>query len=461
MISLDRQTHGTRDSHGCQLFRGELLLSDLEISSINSELVRQGVSFKFELVKTPPCSPQPSPAMLQRTSSKRPLPSVPSSLPSTRLPQKRARLDIPQNSKPVALEGWRSTLLAVCDKLLADDDMAVEREGIAYWFAKDEPPEVIDGVSSYPIGIESIRTKINDGTFTSHFQFQQDLSALTDFVFQTFSLQSTPFMVATKLRRKASELMAVAVRSIRNEEYYTIPMPTPGIVDDSDDDISTPSTPKKLSKPVPVPVKKKTAELPPTEQQLLLQRIAALEKSIEVMGKNPAVYGEGGFRAMTPEEISKLEQDISKLSDKDLKKLIDEKLKGQPGLSYDGVGADRTAVIELNKMPAKLQRNLRRFVTMKLNEMKNQPSMEKLKKLAKQDNLARQNEEMVEKILAERKKLREKQRPEQQPQTEDEEDKMDKLELARLRDLKERDDDARRILELIAMDGDGDDDSLD
>ena len=436
------------------------MLSDLEISAVNEELARRGMSFKFEMVRTPPCSPQPSPAMLQRASAKRALPSEPSALPPTRLPQKRARLDIPQNSRPVALEGWRATLWSVCEKLLADDDMVVERENIAYWFSKDAPPEVIDGVSSYPIGIESIRAKIKDGTFTSHFQFQQDLSALTDFVFQKYSLQSTPFMVATKLRRKASELMTVAVRNIRNEEYYTIPMPQPGIIEESDDDISTPSTPKKVSKPVPQPVKKKT-ELPPTEQQLLLQRIAALEKSIEVMGKNPAVYGEGGFRAMTPEEISKLEQDISKLSDKDLKKLIDEKLKGQPGLSYDGVGADRTAVIELNKMPAKLQRNLRRFVTMKLNEMKNQPSMEKLKKLAKQDNLARQNEEMVEKILAERKKLREKQRPEQ-PQTEDEDDnKMDKFELARLRDLKERDDDARRILELIAMDGDGDDDSLD
>jgi hypothetical protein len=158
-----------------------------------------------------------------------------------------------------------------------------------------------------------------------------------------------------------------------------------------------------------------------------------------------------------------------------LNTLIEEKLKGHPGLRYDGVGTERTTVIELEKVPPRIQRTLRRLVTMKLNEMKGQASIEKLRKIAKQDQKARVTEEEVEKLLAERKKLREKQQQQQQRQMQqqqsgddnssdqygDEEDSrnIDKYELARLRELKERDDQARRMLELIAMDGG--DDSLD
>jgi len=86
------------------------------------------------------------------------------------------------------------------------------------------------------MGLLTMKQKITDGTYSSHFEFQQDLSTLTDFLFRSFGLYSTPFLVATKLRKLATELMVVAVKSIRNEEYFTIPFPIPSVEEPSDDE---------------------------------------------------------------------------------------------------------------------------------------------------------------------------------------------------------------------------------
>ena len=480
MLALDTATHGTADAHGCPLFRGELLLSDSELVTINQLLSERGTSLRVEVVRTPPLSPQLAQGSGKTkrpnssSASQLPRPSL-TSIPSTRMPsQKRLRVEEltpKQVVKQHQLCGWRAVVLDVCQKLQSSEQGSEnDRETIGYWFGRDVPPEVVDGVREYPVGLETIKARILDGTYSSHFKFQQDLSTLTDFVFRSFGLYSTPFLVATKLRRLANELMVTAVRMIRNEEYFTIPMPTAPAESPSDDEappLSTPSSPK-ITKTLPIQRKKSAAE-PTAESKALLERLAALEKQVERVNKN-TIYGEGGVKAMSEDELRRLENDLTQLSDRDLQKIIDEKLKGQPGLSYDGVGEERTAVIELAKMQPKLQRNLRRIVTMKLNESKGHISIEKIRKIQKDDKKAKVNEEAVEKLLEERKKIRDRQIQRQQIQQQrmsadasssggEGDGNLDRFELARLKDLEERDIKARRVLELMALDGD--DDSLD
>jgi hypothetical protein len=237
-------------------------------------------------------------------------------------------------------------------------------------------------------------------------------------------------------------LMQAAVLNIKNEEYFSIPE----IQLPPEEESPRPSI---VSRPLPPPKPPVKANKEQSEQTILLERIAALEREVERVSRG------GVEKPMTTDEIAKLEADIAQLPNTDIKKLVDEKLKGQPGLSYDGVGEERTAVIEIPKMPAKLQRNLRRFVSMRLNELRGQPSTEKLRRIAKQDTKAKQTEQMVERMLAERRAREEAAK--RTREVEQETDRIDREELARLRELRERDENARRIMELMAMDAQSDD----
>ena len=259
--------------------------------------------------------------------------------------------------------------------------------------------------------------------------------------------------MAIKLRKEAAALMQQAVVNIRNEEYFNIPdiqLPP----EEESPRSSVIQRPHAVPPPAPKAPSKSAHKSDSSEQSLLLERIAALEREVERVSRS------GVEKPMTVDEIAKLEADIAQLPNADIKKLVDEKLKGQPGLSYDGVGEERSAVIEIPRMPAKLQRNLRRFVTMRLNELRGQPTTEKLRRIAKQDTKAKQTEQMVQRMLAERKSREEavKRAREEAQET----DRIDREELARLRELRERDENAKRIIELMALDAHSDEeDGLD
>ena len=426
------------------LYRGELLLTAGELASLNLE----GYKFELSIPPATPVAPAPStpPTKKAKLDSAGKFAGKSSKVAAPPVAPVTSLLTQPQSGKPVS--GWRLELLKVCDALLSDPQA---RDSVSYWFGSATPPETVDGVTSFPFCLSGIRARLIDGRYDSHFAFQADLSNLTEFVFSRYGLYSTPFQVAIKLRREATALMQQAVKKIKNEEYYAIPE-MPALPTDEPESPKSSVAPKSTASVKPAVQKKKSEE--PSEQSLLLDRIAALEREIERVSR-------GGERPMSPDEIAKLESDIAQLPNADIKKLVDEKLKGQPGLSYDGVGEERTAVIEIPKMPPRLQRNLRRFVTMRLNELRGQPSVEKLKRIAKQDTKAKQTEQLVEKMLADR-RVREE-NAKRQREEDQESGRIDRDELARLRELRERDENARRILELMALDAhsEDDDDGLD
>ena len=464
---LSTEVHGRLDGFGAPLYRGELNLSLDELALVNARIMGSGFRFE-EVVEGPVFGPK---SVKPESAGK--VVSTPTTAPRL-LPQKRAKIELPVISttprlpailkpspNPPQMIGWRVIISSLIDSLLAE----VSRDGIGYWFKNTTPPEIVDGVQKLPTSLIEIKKKVADGTFTSHFDFQEDLSTLTEFVFSHYSIYSTPFSVAAKLRRASLEALQSAVSEIPNSEYYDIPMPASD--NEEEDDFPTPRSSvtgavSRLSnvtaKPLkPIASKKSSLATPPEQQNALMERIAALEEEV-------ARARAGGFeKPMNPEEISKLEKDIGALTAANIQKLVGEKLRGQPGLSFQGVGADRETVIEISRMPAKLQRNVRRFVTQKLNEQKGAPSMEKLRRLAKDDSKARENEVLVEKMLADKKRKREEQGLLKRTRSESSSsaDSIDREELARLRELKQRDDEARRMFELMALDGGDDANDLD
>ena len=307
---------------------------------------------------------------------------------------------------------------------------------IAYWLWPSSLPEA---VPSFPVqpGFGLHHLLVNLANCTSHFQVQGDISAFLDSVLRHAPPSHALYAVAWKCRRLVTELFRSLVAKIPNDAYFEIPLPH----DDEQDHDDLPTTKATAAAPA-APVKAATTPSAPAPNGgALLARLSALEAQIAGLHRSSGGGGGGGpSKRLSVAELARLETDIGNLPDAVLERMVSEKLRNTTGLRWEGVGADRVAVVEVGNLDPKNQRALRKWVTQQLAKLK-PPSTGGAGAGGASEEVARQHEARVERLLEARRAAKQE----------------DSAELARLRELERQAEEAKRYIDMMAMDNEDDD----
>jgi hypothetical protein len=264
-----------------------------------------------------------------------------------------------------------------------------------------------------PMSLTIIKDRVDSESYEDHFQFMDDLITTC-----TYWIQGPPqpnpmlpqYMAALKLLRNGTDiLMSSLIGKISNDDYYTGPDVDEAIKEEIRYENETiksrtsPSFARKVKRPSEgvTASKQKTSsgqtveQLKSIEQQvtMLTQHVLGLHKATPRQSTTSA--GTDG-RPLTQDEIRKLESDLMTLSPEDIDHIVSNILKDEPSVRID----DESYELDVAALPPVKQRNLRRFVTRKLNMRDPAHGTHKLKQLLKDDDLARASEEMAERLLA-------------------------------------------------------------
>ena len=271
-----------------------------------------------------------------------------------------------------------------------------------------------DSFPSPPISLTTVKDRILSLKYLDHFQFMDDLIAVS-----MHWLQGPPppnpilpqYMAALKLLRRGTELLMSHVGHIGNEDYYTGPDVAAAIKEEVKRESSTtattthsPSYARKVRRTDSTAsaggqrraASSGSSELKSIEEQvtMLTQHVLGLQKA-----KGPPQQRQSApadSRPLSTDEIAKLESDLMRLTPDDIDHIVTSLLKDEPSVRVD----DESYELDVGALPPAKQRNLRRFVTRRLNTTDPSHEAAKLKQILKADELAKASEEMAERLLA-------------------------------------------------------------
>ena len=268
---------------------------------------------------------------------------------------------------------------------------------------------------SPPVTLATIRDRVEAESYADHFQFMDDLVAISSYWLQG-PPQPNPmypqYMAALKLARNGTDLMMNSTLKISNDDYYS----GPNIEETIKEDIRlekqvitattvSPSYARKVRRTdsTSTNVRKEAAtssELRNIEEQvtMLTQHVLGLHKASSGIAPAAGVRqsASADSRPLSQEEVGKLESDLMKLTPDDIDYIVTNLLKDEPSVRVD----DESYELDVSALPASKQRNLRRYVTKKLNMKDPGFGAQKLKQMLKDDELAKASEEMAERLLA-------------------------------------------------------------
>ena len=275
-----------------------------------------------------------------------------------------------------------------------------------------------------------IRDRVMTLAYEDHFQFMDDIVLMC-----TFWIQGPPqpnptlphFLASLKLLRNGTDIMmASLIGEIDNDDYYTGPNVEEAIrnetrreeaelkAGDSQKTASTTSSPsfaRKVKKSGSVGGKTQRvsgsgpgadSQLRTIEQQvsMLTQQVLGLQKSSGPRATpRTSASGAGASadsRPLSAEDIRKLESDLMTLEPEDIDHIVTSILKDEPSVRIE----DDSYELDVSALPPVKQRNLRRYVTRKLNMRDPSYGAQKLKQLLRDDELAMESEQIAERLLA-------------------------------------------------------------
>jgi hypothetical protein len=419
MLVLHSSQHGMCDQHENILYRGELLLSENELLTLNSFLESSEFSFTYSRVSK-------SLDVGKRRSVNTP--------PVSAIPQvhvyvpKRRRTDS-INAK--SLRGWRMLCYQMIDSILMEPD-------VGHWLSQTKLPENVAGFESnhLPSSLSEIRDALHDfASLHSHLDFSSLVTNFISSVLAVAPLNHPLYAVSWKLRRLFTEKMRRVSHLIENRELYTKELPVVQALVDELDEGTDSETQETTSASLGSQVFRQGSATKQDQNTVaLLARLSALESKVtKLTGKKPVLSQSlTSSIPLSSDEIAQVEEMIGSLSDTQLEKLIEEKLQNTKAIRYekDPDTGDDTAVIDIGVLPAKEQRLVRKWVVGKLGQ-----SQKKVREQGKMDK-AKELEDHVEKMLEKRKR------------NEDTE----KEEAVRLKSLQRRDDEMRKYLGMIDED---------
>jgi hypothetical protein len=443
-FSLDSIANST-DGH-VRFYRGELFLDESEFESVRELLSGSGFSSsKVTLteVKTPPLIPALYTPILPPTSSFAPLPprstrgSLPgvseSSIsravrekPSGEMKRERSNSIVGPAHARSGGKGGKTGLIIPEPEVplprVKSDRVKIQsliRE--AYISISADPDyrcldeEYVPAGYSPPLTLTTVRTRVETESYDDHFQFMNDLVVLS-----IYWLQGPPapnpllpqYLASMKLSRNGTDMMMNMVGELSNDDYYEGPdvEETIRIEAKRDERIlksssgrqsTTPSFARKVrrSNSTTSAGKRNSDGIQQLQDHLnkLTEHVLELHKTQKSGRSTTPSPGEpAGHRALSADEIRRLEADLMKLSSDDIDYIIGHVLKDEPSVRVD----DDEYELDVGALPPAKQRNLRRFVTRRLNSKDPSHGAQKLKQILRDDDRARASEQIAEQLLA-------------------------------------------------------------
>ena len=297
------------------------------------------------------------------------------------------------------------------------------------------------------VSLTTIRQRVESEVYGDHFQFGDDLVSLCMFWLQGPS-QPNPmlpqYMAALKLIRKSTDVLLAKGVKILNADYYAGPELESADAREDEPVRASPKSPtfaRKVRRTEPSgPPRKSASELRSIEQQvtMLTQHVLSLQASSRPGRSAPlARQPSTGDRPLTTDEITRLESDLMKLSPDDIDHVVSNILKDEPSVRVD----EESYELDVAALPVGKQKNLRRFVTRRLNAKDPIHGANRLKQMLRDDDLARASEEMAERLLT---GVREEEDDEPMEEVREEKSEREKL----------KDEEARRLWQLAHGDDD-------
>jgi len=269
-----------------------------------------------------------------------------------------------------------------------------------------------------PMSLTLVKERVDSDSYEDHFQFMDDLVTISNYWLQG-PPQPNPmlpqYMAALKLIRNGTDIMMSSlIGKVANDDYYSGPNVEAAIREEirfeqetAKSKTSSPSFARKVKKPntdssISATTGRsssgKNEQLKNIEQQvtMLTQHVLGLHKTTPRASAGGSATVAENSRPLGPDEIQKLETDLLTLSPEDIDHIITTLLKDEPSVRVD----DESYELDVGALPPVKQRNLRRFVTRKLNIRDPAHGAQKLKQMLRDDDLARASEEMAERLLA-------------------------------------------------------------
>lgn len=268
-----------------------------------------------------------------------------------------------------------------------------------------------------PVTMTSIRNRIEAESYDDHFQFMGDLVVMSSYWLQGPPLPNPllpQYMAALKLSRNGTDVLMNSVGEISNEDYYEGP-DVDAIIKIETKRESAVEQRQSVRPPAASPsyarkvrrtesssgggALSKTSELKQIHDQvnLLTEHVLGMQKNVKSSRASESAHtSETNARALNAEEIRKLETDLMKLSPEDIDHIVSNILKDEPSVRVD----DESYELDVAALPPTKQRNLRRFVSRKLNNKDPAFGAHKLKQLLRDDERAKASEEFAERLLA-------------------------------------------------------------
>ena len=444
-------------------YRAELFLNDTELIDVNSALAASDSQFgKAQMieVKTPPLIPVVYPAaFVPTTFSPLPARSTRSSLPNygtssrssaggkVKVTEEKVKTEVvsskpEQTQKPIRnsepapgprfSEAPKTNVIPtikpntgkvqeairkVFDMISADPDYTCLQ-------SEFQPPGMFP---SPPMSLSIMRDRVESTAYDDHFQFMDDIVAMC-----TYWIQGPPqpnpilphYLASLKLLRNGTDIMmSFLVGEIANDDYYAGPDVDEAIrMETKREDAemngsrrsstkTSPSFARKIKKSVSstsgaggAAKAGPDSQLRTIEQQvsMLTQQVLGLQKTSgsratpRQNGSTGAATSAADNRPLSADDIRKLESDLMTLEPEDIDHIVNTILKDEPSVRID----DESYELDVSALPAVKQRNLRRFVTRKLNMRDPSHGAQKLKQLLKDDELAMESEQIAERLLA-------------------------------------------------------------
>ena len=323
------------------------------------------------------------------------------------------------------------------------------------------------------VSLSLIRERIESEAYADHFQFMNDLVSVS-----TYWLQGPPqpnpalpqYVAALKLIRLGTELIITTqVSRITNDDYYTGPDVQTAIKEEAKRDQAIARS--SMGSTVPSPrqvhharkvrrndssasISRKSSALASSELRSIEEQVSLLTKQVLGLQNRPSQSRQSApvdSRPLSVDEIQKLEADLIKLNPDDIDHIVNHILKDEPSVRVN----DESYELDVGALPPIRQRNLRRFVTRRLNTVDPSHETNKLKQILKADELAKASEEIAERLLAGIPAMSSKQAPEADEMSAEEEE----AERQRQERDRQREEEARRLWRLAH--GDDDDEDVD
>lgn len=284
------------------------------------------------------------------------------------------------------------------------------------------------------ITLTIIRDRVMSSAYEDHFQFMDDIVLMC-----TFWIQGPPqpnptlphYLASLKLLRNGTDIvMTSLIGEIDNNDYYSGPNVEEAIRNETKREEaelsaagsqkttsmkSSPSFARKVKKSASVGGKTQRvsagsgqgsgdSQLRNIEQQvsMLTQQVLGLQKSSgpratpRTSGAGPGNSAQADSRPLSADDIRKLESDLMTLEPEDIDHIVTSILKDEPSVRID----DESYELDVSALPPVKQRNLRRFVTRKLNMRDPSHGAQKLKQMLRDDELALESEQIAERLLA-------------------------------------------------------------